>query len=302
MHSKKQRQAVFALTALTCMWGTTFAIVQDSLPDVSPLLFAGLRFALALAIFLACFKSARKALGLFFNCNTPARKLLRRNAIILGVTLGIGYIFQFLGLVTTTTSKSAFLTTTTVLWTPIFARLDGFEKMSAKKLIGIAGAVLGIILLIHPYPIEKIVIGDVFSALCAVSFGVYILWIDKTYPLIKEEIGDEIPSVIAMSTMQLFVAFIVILIALPLSGPIYFHLTPRAEFAILYTTILATAASSFVQTYYQKEISPTSAVLIYTLEPVVTAIIGFLIVGETMNIVELGGCGLIIGAMVIGND
>lgn len=300
MHSKKQRQAVFALTALTCMWGTTFAISQDAFPDVSPILFAAIRFSLALVIFLTFFKSARKALALFFNCNTPARKLLRRNAIILGVSLGIGYVFQFLGLVTTTTSKSAFLTATTVLWTPIFARLDGYEKMSIRKLLGIAGAVIGIILLIHPYPVEKIVIGDVFSALCAVAFGVYILWIDKTYPLIKEEIGGEIDSVIAMSSMQLTVAFVVILLFLPFSGPIYFHLTPRVEFAILYTTILATAASSFVQAYYQKEISPTSAVLIYTLEPVVTALIGFLIVGETMNPTELSGCALIIGAMILG--
>ncbi len=296
----KERRAVIALTILTCVWGTTFSIVQDALPDISAALFAAIRFGLALSIFLFFFSSARKGLRLLFRAKTTAEKKLRFNGAILGVALGTGYILQFLGLLTTTTSKSAFLTATTVLWTPLFAQISGYEKLRARKIITVLMAATGIILLTHPFPVDGVVIGDVFSALCAVAFGIYILWLDRTYPYAKEAIGGEVDSVIAISAIQLAIGFVTIAICIPFTGPIYFHLTGRAEFALIYTTVLATAASSFIQAYYQKDISPTSAVLIYTLEPVVTALIGFFLIGETMTPIEFGGCALIIAAMLSG--
>lgn len=299
LHNKKRR-AVLTLTLLTIVWGTTFAIVQDSFSDISPLLFAALRFAISLAIFLSFFSSARKGVLLLFTAKTPSQLKLRKNILIVGSTLGFGYIFQFLGLITTTTSKSAFLTSTTVLWTPLFARMIGFEKFTPRKIISITAAGIGIVLLTHPYPFEGIVIGDFLTLLCALAFGVYILWLDKTFPLVEEAIGGEVNSAIALSAMQLTIALFCILIVLPFTTPLHFHLTNYLIFSILYTTILATAASSFIQALYQKEISPTAAVLIYTLEPVVTALIGYLIVGERMNPSELVGCGLIISAMLVG--
>jgi drug/metabolite transporter (DMT)-like permease len=89
-------------------------------------------------------------------------------------------------------------------------------------------------------------------------------------------------------------------VVIPFAEQPHITFSNTAIFAILYTAILATAVSSFVQSYYQKEITPTSATLIYTLEPVVTALIGFIIVGEHMSAVEFGGCGLIIAAMLAG--
>ncbi|HYM21120.1 MAG TPA: DMT family transporter [Candidatus Kapabacteria bacterium] len=296
----KRRRAVIALTVLTCVWGTTFIIVQRALADVTPLLFAAIRFSIALVCFVGFFPVARTGIRMLFSPRTPDERILRKDATIIGISLGVGYIFQFLGLLTTTTSKSAFLTATTILWTPLFSGLLGHEKFSVRKVLTVLAAAVGIVLLIHPYPIEKIVIGDVFSALCAVAFGAYILWLDTTNPILKKVVPKESNAAIILATMQLTVALGVILVTMPFVESPHITVTGNDIFAILYTAILTTAISTFMQAYYQKEITPTAATLIYTLEPVVTALIGFILVGETMNPAELAGCGLIIGAMIAG--
>jgi drug/metabolite transporter (DMT)-like permease len=237
---------------------------------------------------------------MLFMPRTDDERQLRKDTIVIGITLAVGYIFQFLGLVTTTTSKSAFLTATTILWTPLFSGLLGHEKFNVRKVLTVLAASGGIILLIHPYPIEGVVIGDLYSALCAVAFGMYILWLDTTNKIVKKVVPQETDAAVVIATMQLTVALIVILLVMPIIETPHFVFTGNATFAILYTAILTTAISSFLQAYYQKEITPTAATLIYTLEPVVTALIGFILVGERMNPGELMGCGLIIGAMVAG--
>jgi drug/metabolite transporter (DMT)-like permease len=203
-------------------------------------------------------------------------------------------------LLTTTTSKSAFLTSTTVIWTPLFSKLIGHEKFTFQKVFAVMLSLVGIIFLIHPYPVEKIVIGDVLTLLCAFSFGIYILWLDKIHTIANEVSGGEHASVMMISAMQLFIGLVCILLILPFAESSYFVVSGSSVFAILYTTIFATALSTFIQVMYQKEVTPTSAVLIYTLEPVVAAFIGYLYMNEILSTGEFAGAMIIIGSMIIG--
>jgi drug/metabolite transporter (DMT)-like permease len=148
--------------------------------------------------------------------------------------------------------------------------------------------------------LEKIVIGDIFTIFCAIIFGVYILWLDKIHKVALEVSGSEHASVMMISATQLFIGLLCILMIMPFTETPHLHLTGNAVFAILYTTILTTALSTFIQVMYQKEISPTSAVLIYTLEPVVAAFIGYLYMREILSIGEFAGAMLINGSMIIG--
>ncbi len=298
-HSKRTR-AIIILTLLTCVWGTTFSIVQNAFVDISPILFASMRFILSLSIFLAISKDSRKGIRILFAPQNKNERYFRKQAFIIGATLGIGYILQFVGLITTTTSKSAFLTSTTVIWTPILSKMIGHESFSFQKVFAVMLSLVGIIFLIHPYPLEKIVIGDVLTLMCAFSFGIYILWLDKIHTIANEVSGGEHPSVMMISAMQLCIGLICILIVLPFAETPHFAITGNSVFAILYTTIFATALSTFIQVMYQKEVSPTSAVLIYTLEPVVAAFIGYLWMKERLSTMEFAGAMIIIGSMVIG--
>src|SRR5436305_6149150 len=134
---EKRTKAIVILTILTTVWGTTFSIVQSALQDVSPILFAAIRFTLSLAIFLAISKDSRRGIRFLFQAKGERENLFRKQALILGTALGLGYILQFVGLLTTTTSKSAFLTSTTVIWTPLFSKMIGHEKFSLQKILAV---------------------------------------------------------------------------------------------------------------------------------------------------------------------
>ena len=70
MHNKRTR-AIIILTILTIVWGTTFSIVQNAFRDISPILFAAIRFILSLGIFLAISHESRRAITLLFNPKNP---------------------------------------------------------------------------------------------------------------------------------------------------------------------------------------------------------------------------------------
>lgn len=288
------------LTALTTVWGTTFALTQNALHDVSPIFFAALRFGLATILFLAISKASRDGLRVLLVPKTDIEKKVRRGSILLGIALGLGYIFQFIGLLTTTTSKSAFITSTTVIWTPLIALVVSRARFHLITIVAILLSVVGIVLLMHPFPVEEIVIGDIWTLLCAFSFGIYIFQLDRVMPLAMQYEKSELASVLMISSVQLIVGFICIVVVLPFAETPRIVLSGQMIFALLYTTILATAVSIYVQAMYQKEISPTSAVLIYTLEPVAAVIIAYIFMNERFTVGEWAGAALIVGGMMLG--
>src|SRR5512143_2402206 len=99
-------RARFVIVMLPIIWGTTFAVVQQGLAFVTPMAFVVIRFAAASIAFLLVSKSARDGAMLLLRARTPEEKHLRTNMVILGIAIGAGYIFQTIGLLTTTTSKS----------------------------------------------------------------------------------------------------------------------------------------------------------------------------------------------------
>lgn len=299
MIDKKREKAIFMLVLLVTIWGTTFAVTQLALDAVSPVLMAFTRFVLSALLFYCFSRDARDAIAAILRPTTSAMWLLRKNSIILGLALSAGYIFQFLGLETTTTSKSAFLTSTTVIWTPIFVVIVARIRLHALTMIAIAISIIGIGLLTDPFPIEEIIAGDLWTIGCAIAFGWYIFWLDRSLPQAIAFAGSEERGVRMMAALQLFTGALWMIPTLFL-GELRFTLTDTAIYVILYTTIFATALSSYMQSKYQKEVTPVAASLIYTLEPVVATIVAYFFMSESFDSWEWVGAGLIIAGMLLG--
>jgi drug/metabolite transporter (DMT)-like permease len=299
---KKARKdkAVIMLSALTIMWGTTFAVTQNALNDVSSILFATMRFGLAYLIYIAFSKAARDSIHIIINPKTELERDLRHKSVVLGIALGMGYVLQFVGLETTTTSKSAFLTATTVVWTPMLAILITKHVLNLPTIFAIITCLIGIILLTHPFPVEEIVIGDVYSLGCAMCFGVYIFQLDRIMPKALEYEHSELRAVMMVSALQLVVGVVAILLVMPFAEAPHVEFTGRFIIALLYTTIFATVLSTYIQAMYQKEITPVAATLIYTLEPVAAVIVAYIFMNEQFTLGEWIGGALIVGGMLLG--
>jgi len=260
------RLADVSLLFVALVWGATFVIVQNAIAFLQPLIFNGIRFFLAalfLFVWLLLFKPSQlKQLNI--HC--------LKSGISLGLCLFIGYAFQTIGLVYTTSSKAGFITGLSVVLVPLFLYLFLKQALLVNHIIGVAIATIGLYLLTMSNTFS-INIGDFFVFICAIGFAFQIILTGKY--------SKEHPTLL-LTIVQLLTVSV-----LGIMGSILFE-NPKANFkidillhheviiALLITSILATALAFIIQTSLQKYTNSTRVALIFATEPVFAAATAYL--------------------------
>jgi len=124
-------KADLVLLVVCAIWGTTFSLLRDSLRSIHPAELMALRFTMGTIVLLAAFP--RRVFPL-------RRESLQRGGVI-GIFLASGYLTQIIGLATITAARSAFLTSTYILFTPFLAiplvgevpRLAGLQPLYVAR-------------------------------------------------------------------------------------------------------------------------------------------------------------------------
>jgi len=283
-----------SLLFITIIWGATFVIIKDALNDISPMLFTAVRFTIAALLLLP----------FFLKSTLASSKETIKDGLILGVIYFLGFATQTIGLQYTTATKSAFITGTFVLFTPVFQLI--FEKKIPGKgnLIGIIFVIFGLILLsskgsrvldVFSEIGSGFNIGDFFTLICAVFFAMYLVYLD-----ISSKKHDFKPLVLLQVSLT---GVLGILSSLFVSAtglePAKLIINSSLVFAIIYTSVLATIIASSVQTKYQKAVTPTKAGIILSFEPIFSAIFAFFILSEKISNFSALGCFLIFSGLII---
>ena len=283
-----------ALLLMTLIWGGTFVIVKLSLNDISSMLFIAARFGLASLILSIIY--LLKKISLEKKSVLPG--------ILLGVVLFISFCTQTIGLKYTTATKSGFITGISVVLIPFFQILVEKKKPNRGAIIGTVLVFFGLLFLSSPgssvvsllFEIgSSFNFGDIMTLFCAVFFGFYVVRLDvetrkhdyKTL-LILQLISVTLLSLIAS---VFFAGFSF--------EPLRINLTEYLIFGLLYTGVLATLVNLYLQTKYQKSVSPTKAGIIYSFEPIFAATLAFFILGEKITNFGLAGCFLIFLGLVV---
>jgi drug/metabolite transporter (DMT)-like permease len=69
--------------------------------------------------------------------------------------------------------------------------------------------------------------------------------------------------------------------------------------AVGYLTIFATVATTFIQTTFQKDTTPTRAAIIFTVEPVWASLYAYFLLEEIIGVLGIvGGALIIVGVLV----
>jgi drug/metabolite transporter (DMT)-like permease len=277
MTAKTKAEA--ALAATTVVWGGTFAIVKIGLEGVSPILMIALRFVAASALLLLFFH--RKIFPLPF----PA---LQKGSL-LGLFLFLGFVTQNIGITITTASKSAFITGMMVIFVPMLQFV--IERRSPKigNLLGVAIVAAGLWFLTSPAG-SAFNVGDALTLACALLFAIYIVYLD----VVSKEMTTFQLLFVQLASMGVYSVIAVLLFESPRIDP-----TPRTIVVLLYLTLLATLMTTWVQTRFQKDTTPTRAVVIFSVEPVIASIVAYLLLGETLGALGVLGGALIIAGVLI---
>lgn len=288
------RRAELTLVFVTLLWAGTFPLIKIGVADASPLMFVAVRFGLAAALF---YPFARRALR---GADRPAL----RDGALLGVLFFLGYAFQTLGLNHTTASKSAFITGSFVVFTPIFQALMRKKPPLIANLVGVAFVFVGVLFLSSEGETigeslrrvgEGFNIGDFYTLLCAVAYSLYIVVLDA--------VGER-HSVRLLTFMQISTTLVLAILvgaALHATGfePVKLDPTVSLLLVFLYTGGLATVLTTLLQTRFQRYVTPTKAGILFSLEPVFASALAWATLGEEYAALGIVGAALIFVGLII---
>jgi len=209
--------------------------------------------------------------------------------IILGVFTFLAFTLAILSLYYTSASKSGFLVAMSVLFVPIATTLLRRKLPNKWVSLSVVLSIIGLYFIsgMNGGAFNK---GDMMALLCAASYTVYILVMDRHAKHIDESI-------------LVFIQFCVVTV-LSLVGMLLFEGISIEAFKVGFLPIaiiglIGTAATNFAQTKAQKHASPESVGLILLGEPLFTLIMAALILKESILLSGLFGAGLILVALVI---
>ena len=305
--SRQRTLGILALFGLTAVWGTTFVVIKGAVATLLPGSLILARFGLAGLALLPIFGRHARSPGAW------------RAGLELGGLSWLGYTTQAIGMTSTSASRSAFITSLSVMLVPALAGLAG-RRVARRVYAAAALALLGVGLLswdgLAPGR------GELWTLACALTYAVYVLRLETaarsldTRALVLTQIWGVLPFALIWSAFearqagagQVQAASFAARSGLPLplaelaAGlPAHWLAVPGETWlAVAYLALAATALATSLQTYGQRRVGAPEAALIYTSEPVWAALLAGLVLGERLGGRGWLGAGLILVATVFG--
>lgn len=285
----RQFKGSFALLGATVIWGTAFVAQSVGMDLVGPFTFQSARCVLAVLILFptALIWDAPKY-GISESLRRWLDPKLWKVGAICGCALFVAANLQQVGLVYTDAGKAGFITAMYIVLVPIL----GFflhQKPPKAAVISVFIAVIGLYML-SCIGVAQINIGDVYLMGCALAFAVHITVIDR--------LAGSLDGIKLNCVQALLVAIASGLVAGTVETVSWSNLT-ACWLPIGYAGILSMGIAYSLQIIGQKDLEPTMASLIMSLESVFAVLGGVIILHETMTIWETVGCILVFSAVII---
>lgn len=208
---------------------------------------------------------------------------------VLGFLTFLAFTFAIASLYYTSASKSGFFVAMSVLFVPIVTTFLHRKLPNRWILLSVLLSLIGLYLIsgMNGGSFNK---GDFLALLCAGSYTIYILILDKTAKSINES---------QLAWMQMFVVTIISALAMLIFEGFDFKVLLEAWLPLLVIGVFGTAITNFAQIKAQQNATPESVGLILLGEPLFTLIMAAVILNEAILIPGLIGAILLLSALVI---
>lgn len=272
-----RRQADLALLLATFLWGTSFVAVKSALADATPFAFIAVRFGTAALVL---------APGTRFHPSPTGQELT--SGLLLGTLVAVGFIAQTAGLVITTPSRSAFIVAVSSILAPLIALTLLGQRPGWLTAAALALALLGIYLLTAP-DAGGLNRGDLLTLICAACFGgqiVAVTALSRRYDARR------------LVFVQIAATAVLGAVAAGLLERPRIHWTPQFVGALGYTVLFASTICFVLQMSAQRHMSSARAALIFCFEPLFAALTSWLVLRETLSLVQwVGGTLILLGML-----
>ncbi len=275
------------LVLAALIWGTAFVAQKDG-AQLGSFTFNGVRsflggFVLIPVILLLDKKKPAEK-------KSTDKKGLLIGGICCGIMLFIASSLQQIGLgfSDTDAGKAGFITALYMVLVPILGLFLG-KKLNLRIVISVIVAVLGMYLLCVNSGLSMSR-GDLFVLACSLFFAGHILVIDH---FVAKHDG------VKLSCIQFFTCGILSLIPMFVFEDPNFSNILSAWLPLCYTGIMSSGVAYTLQIVGQKDMNPTVASILLSLESVFAVLAGMILLNETMLPKEIFGCILMFIAIIL---
>ncbi len=290
----------FILVSAAFLWGTAFVFQKNASEIISPGLFNSVRYfvgffsIICIILFLGFIRNKKNQISENRKTilTTNKKKELLIFGFIAGIWLGLGSLLQQISLSYVSITKAGFITGLYIVFVPIIQSIWKRQLHSWQLLVAILIAFIGLCIVnfigidsqnnFFIKEIRDINEYDIVLLISSIIWAMHVITIDYAT-------DKGIPAWHLSSVQALVCALISGLFALffeDITSQISSLLTTPMIIAILYTGVISTAFGFSLQAIGQKSVPSTTAALILSLESFFTAVMGWLILAEVINLPE----------------
>ena len=273
---------VLTLLFVTLVWGATFPVMKLATASLSGVEISALRFVVA-AVCMAPFA-------------LRASNAAWRDGLLLGGVALVSYVSQAWGLQYISSNRSAFITTLNVLIVPLLGMLFFGSRPTLVMLAAALMACAGIGLM--SWDGGANLWADLATVVCALAYALYVILLSQrtSRHSAREFAATQIVWMALLGNLWM-------LLSSWGTGQLQ-TLQDRAlgssmVASLLYLGLIATAGMLFLQALAQRHVSADKAAVIYAMEPVFAALIGWLWLSEVLSISAAIGGAMVVGAVLL---
>ncbi len=284
---KSKFKGPLCLFLCSLFWGMAFAAQSNAMNYMGPYTFVFLRSAITSLVLFSVHPLMVRTRMIPAE-NRENRASLWKVGALCGVFLVAATLLQQIGLVTTSTAKSGFITALYIVIVPILGLFIG-KKPQITILLGVAMSLVGLYFLCMKDAL-RIDPGDLLTFFSAIVFALHILVIDR--------FGGNLDSVKLSAVQFLFAAVCSGILAFTLETPTFENFA-ACWTSVVYVAVFSGALGYTLQIAGQKSTDPTIASLIMCLESVFAAVGGWILLDQRLSGHEMLGCALMLGASIV---
>jgi drug/metabolite transporter (DMT)-like permease len=286
--AKRIRSSLLLILA-TVIWGSAFVSQSIGMDHIGPFTFQAVRCGLAVIALLPLILIADRFQpeGGSFFARWKSKKLWKAG-LLCGAPLFLATNLQQLGLVDTDAGKSAFLTAMYIVIVPI---IGIFRKKKPGKLIpvSVSLAVLGLYFL-SCVGVTTVSTGDLLLLGCALMFAVQITFVDKY--------AQDLDA-LRLNCLQSLVCTILSAVAMLFTEQPTWSGIQACWLPLIHVGVFSMGIAYSLQIVGQKDLEPSTASLIMSMESVFAVLFSLLILKEQMTSWETLGCALVFASVIL---
>jgi drug/metabolite transporter (DMT)-like permease len=275
-------KADLTLLLVSVIWGSAFVAQRVAAEHMGVYLFNGLRFLLGALVLLP--------LALRRQAQSPPLTWKMLPWILLtGALIFIGASLQQLGMRYTTAGNAGFITGLYVVLIPIILAVGWRQPPRPAIWVAAALATLGLFLLSTGGRFV-LALGDALELAGAFMWAFHVILIGW----LVLRVG--VPQ---LAVAQYLICALLSLLLSRLTENYSLQSVAGAWWTIVYTGIFSIGIGYTLQAVGQKVAPPADAAILLSLEAVFAALAGWLFLDERLTAIQLVGCGLMLGGMLL---